>query len=142
MANDPSLPLREAVVTKLKTVSALIAITTAAKVYGEQPSDTLPERPFCRYGDDLVTPLPSSCGNGAEVEFPIHSFSTKKYTDQVRQMNAIIADALGGAEPDHSLALTLEGGETATLVWLGSTVTRDAGDPTAWHGIARFRATI
>ncbi len=134
MANDPSLALREAVVTKLRTVSALTTITE--RIYGEQPSDTLPERPFTRYGVDLITPIASACGDGADVEFPIHSFSTAKYTDQVRQMNAAVATGLDG------LVLTLEGGMRATLVWLGSTVNRDAGDPTAWHGIARFRATV
>lgn len=134
MANDPSLALREAVVTKLRTVDALTAITE--RIYGEQPSDTLPERPFSRYGVDQISPLPSACGDGAEIEFPVHSFSTKKYTDQVRTMNAAIAAGLDG------LVLTLEGGERATIVWRGSTVQRDAADPTAWHGTARFRATI
>jgi hypothetical protein len=141
MANDPSLALREAVVTKLRETDALTDIA-GDRVYGEQPTDTLPERPFCRYGVDQVTPLPSACGNGAEVEFPIHSFSTKKFTDEVKRMNDIISGAIGGDEPGQSLVLALEGGAKATIVWLGSTVQRDAGDATAWHGIARFRATV
>lgn len=141
MANDPSLLLREAVVAALRATDGLTDIV-GTRGYGEAPSDPLPERPFWRYGVDQVTPRPSACGNGAEVEFPIHSFSTKKYTDEVKTMNDLVSGAIGGDEPGQSRVMILEGGAKATLVWLGSTVLRDAGDPTAWHGIARFRATV
>jgi hypothetical protein len=136
MANDPSLDLREAVVTRLRATSALTAITTADKVFGEQPTDPLPERPFTRYGVDDITPREDGCWSGATVEFPIHSFSQKKFTDEIRQMNAAVASAL------HDAVLDLGGGMKSTITWLGSTVRRDAADVKAWHGTARFRATV
>jgi hypothetical protein len=136
MANDPSLALREAVVTRLRDTAGLISITTADKVFGEQPGEALPERPFTRYGMDDVTPRNDSCWDGADVEFPIHSFSMAKFTDEVRQMNAAVAMALDG------LVVELDDdGNKATIAWLNSRIVRDAGDPNGWHGIARFRAT-
>jgi hypothetical protein len=138
MANDPSLALREKVVTRLRAASSLTDITTANKVFGEQPGDPLPERPFTRYGVDDVTPRRPSCWDGAVIEFPIHSFSMTKFSDQVRQMNAAVAMALDGAVID----LDEEGTNRAEIRWLNSTILRDAGDSNAWHGIARFRATV
>lgn len=136
MANDPSLALRFEVVKLLRATNALASITTDAKVFGEAP-DPMPAFPFTRYGVDETTPKDDSCGHGAEVEFPIHSFSGAKFTDQVRQMNAAVANAL------HEAVIELdELGTVARLVWLGSTVARDLADPKAWHGTARFRATI
>jgi hypothetical protein len=135
MANDPSLALREAVVERLRATSGLTNITTVAKVFGEQPEPT-PERPFTRYGVDDIVPMRPSCWDGAQIEFPIHSFSMAKFSDQVRQMNAAVAMALDDA------TLELDGGMKATLRWNGSTVLRDAADPKAWHGIARFVATV
>jgi hypothetical protein len=134
MANDPSLALRQEVVTRLRALAGLASIV-GTRGYGEQPSDTLPERPFWRYGVDDTTPRKSSCWDGATCEFPVHSFSVAKYTDEVRQMNALIAGNLDEAVIDLN-------GAKATIQWLGSTVLRDAADPAGWHGTARFRATV
>lgn len=135
MANDPSLALRQAVVERLRENADLIEITTADKVFGEQPYP-VPDRPFTRYGVDDITPRRTSCWDGATNEFPIHSFSAATYSDEVKRMNAAIAADLDGA------VLELDDGNSAILEWLGSTVLRDAADPKAWHGIARFRATV
>lgn len=136
MANDPSLALRQEVVTLLRATPGLISITTADKVFGEQP-EPVPERPFARFGVDEILPRRPSCWDGAVIEFPIHSFSRKKFSDEVRQMNAAVAMAL-----DEATIEVDDDGTKATLQWLGSTVNRDAADPKGWHGIARFRATI
>ena len=138
MANDPSLALRETVIERLRAASSLTAITTANRVFGEQPGDPLPDRPFTRYGVDDIRPRRPSCWDGATIEFPIHSFSMAKFSDQVRQMNAAVAMALDGLVID----LDDEGTNRAELRLIGSTVQRDAGDPNGWHGIARFEATI
>jgi len=135
MALDPSLELRQEVVTLLRATDALTDIV-GERGYGEQPSDALPERPFWRYGVDDVVPSEDSCGIGAVIEFPIHSFSVAKFTDEVRQMNSAAATAL------HDAVIDLDDGLKARLQWLRSTIQRDAADPKAWHGIARFRATI
>lgn len=131
----PSLALRQKTVIRLRDTAALTEITTADRVFGEVAEPT-PERPFVRFGVDEALPRRSSCWNGKRIEFPLHSFSKEKFTDEVRQMNDVLETALDGAVID------LGGGVKATLEWLSSTVLRDAGDPNAWHGITRFRATI
>lgn len=136
MANDPSLALRQAIVTLLRDTAALTSITTAAKVFGEQP-EPMPEFPFTRYGVPEITPRRTSCWQGVDVDFPIHCFSGKKFTDEAHQMIAAVETAL-----DEAVIEIDDDGTRATLVWLGSTVARDRADPKAWHGTARFRATI
>lgn len=136
MALDPSLPLREAIVTLLRADAPLVALVPTARVYGEQPSDDLPERPFVRFGEDDTLPNRTSCWDGASTDFPVHSFSKAKYTDEVRQMNAAIGTALDGK------VIELDGGLKARLRWLGSQVMRDGADPRAWHGINRFQAIV
>lgn len=133
-----SLALRQQTVIRLRAVPDLTGITD--RLFGEvaQSEDgSPPERPFGRFGVDEELPKRSSCwGRGRTIEFPWHSFSKEKFTDEVRRMNDIVERELDGA------VLDLGGGIRATLEWLSSTVLRDAGDPGAWHGIARFRATI
>lgn len=135
MALDPSLALRQAIVTTLKADAGLLAMVAAGQIFGEQ-TDSMPDRPFVRYGEDDAQPLRSSCWDGANVDFPVHSFSAEKFTDQVKGMNAAIAAALDGA------VLDLGDGLLARVYWLGSQVIRDGSDPNAWHGIARFQAAI
>lgn len=135
MANDPSLALRQKVVQTLRATDALTDIVPEASVFGEQPDPT-PERPFVRYGVDDILPRRSLCWDGAQIEFPIHSFSMAKFSDQVRQMNAAVAAALDGVVIDLGDDMKVD------LAWMGSTVMRDAADPSGWHGIVRFRATV
>lgn len=132
-ALNPALPLREAIVTILKADAPLVALVTAAKVFGEHPG-AMPERPFVRYGEDDTTPLRVACWEGATVAFPVHAFSAQKYTDQVKDMNAAIVTALDGQ------VIELDGGVKATIVWQGSQLMRDGADPNAWHGFNRFEA--
>jgi hypothetical protein len=135
MANDPSLELRQKVVIRLRETSALLTHVPEARIFGEQP-DQPPEWPFTRYGVDDVAPRRPSCWDGAEINFPIHSFSKTKFTDQIRRMNAAVATSLDGFTVD------LGGGMMARIEWLRSTVIRDGADPNAWHGIANFRAIV
>jgi hypothetical protein len=134
MALDPSLLLRQAIVTHLKADAALLALVPADRIFGEQPG-ALPDRPFVRYGEDESRPRRSSCWDGATVDFPVHAFSADKFTDEVKAMSAAISAALDG------LVIELSPAITARLQWLGSQVMRDGGDPNAWHGFSRFQAT-
>ena len=67
MANDPSLALREAVVVTLKATASLTNITTDDRVFGEQPGDPLPQRPFTRYGVDDIRPRRPRCWDGPTI---------------------------------------------------------------------------
>lgn len=134
MALEPSLQLREAIVTLLKADTALVALlATADKVFGEYPG-AQPDRPFVRYGEDDTAPNRSACWEGAVVAFPVHAFSAQKYTDEVKGLNAAIVAALDGKTVD------LEDAGKATIIWQGSQVLRDGADPNAWHGFNRFEA--
>lgn len=127
MALDPSLPLRQAIVTLLKATPELIALLPADQVHGEQPPAN-PAFPFTRYG---VTESTSR-----EVRFPIHSFSRADFTDEVAAINAAVADALDGRRID------LTEGMHTYLRWVGSTILPDAAEASAYHGIVRFVATV
>lgn len=130
----PALALREAIVTALKADVALIALVTAAKIFGEFPGSE-PDRPFIRYGEADAVPLRSSCHEGAAIAFPIHAFSAEKFTDEVMDMNAAIVACLDGK------VVTLDGGAKATIVLGSSQLLRDGADPNAWHGFNQFTAT-
>lgn len=129
----PALDLREAIVTILKADAPVVALVTAAKVFGEHPG-ALPERPFVRYGEDDTVPTRVMCWEGATVDFPVHAFSAQKYTDEIKRINAAIVTALDGQ------VIELDGGVKAHIEWLGSPLLRDGADPNAWHGFNRFRA--
>lgn len=136
MALDPALELRQAIVRYLRSNSALTLLVPADQIFGEQPVEAMPERPFIRYGEDDTQPRRTSCWDGASIEFPMHAFSAEKNTDEVKGLNRAIAFALDGK------VIEVEPGLVARLKWLGSRVMRDAGDPNAWHGFSRFEATF
>lgn len=133
-AQNPALSLRQKVVVALKNDAALIAKVPVARIYGEYPGAT-PARPFVRYGEDDANPRRVSCWEGAEIAFPVHSFSAQPFTDEVRQIDAAIVAALDGK------VLDLGDGLKATITWAGTQLLRDGADANAWHGFNQFVAT-
>lgn len=135
MALDPSLPLRQAIVTLLNADAGLLALVPAARIFGEQTT-ALPDRPFVRYGEDEIQPRRSSCWDGAVIDFPVHGFSAEPFTDEIRGINAAITGALDG------LVIEVDTDLKATIAWVSSQIMRDGADPNAWHGFNRFQATF
>lgn len=134
-AINPSLDLREAIVTLLKADAPLVALVAADSIHGEHPT-AQPNRPFVRYGEDDAVPNRVMCWEGATVAFPVHAFSDQKWTDEVKGIMAAIVTALDGQVID------LGGGVKANITWAGSQLLRDGADPGAWHGFNRFTATV
>jgi hypothetical protein len=139
MARDTSLPLRQAIVTRLRADAGLTAIVPAARVYGMR-SDVNPTYPFTRYGSPDALPFKAQCLDGATVSFTIHSFSEAGYEDECASINAAVASALD----DVTLDLEPNAGfpAKAHLRWIGSQIVPDAAEASVWHGIDRFEAGI
>lgn len=131
MARDFNLPLRKAIVSHLRADAGVIAQVPAARVYGmRQPPTT--SWPFTRYGQ----PDSRSSGLGEDIAVTLHSFSKAAYEDECAEILSALVESLDGA------VLTLEGGEQARVHWRGSQIIPDAAEANAWHGLARFDATI
>lgn len=135
MPRDRSLPLRQAVITRLKADADLIVLVPAARVYGMKPPAT-PTWPFTRYGTPDATPRRGTCWDGSDIDFTIHAFSKEGFEDQLANINSAIIGSLGDA------VLTLNGGGKAIIGWLGSQILEDGAVADAWHGLNRFRATL
>lgn len=135
MAQDSSLLLRQAIVTRLKADAGLLTIVPVADVHGER-SGANPNFPFTRYGVAEVLPEKAQCWDGARVAFPIHAFSKSPFTDEVHGINAAVAASLDGA------VLDLDGEAKAHVHWTGSTILPDPTEADVFHGISRFEATV
>lgn len=137
MANDPTLPLRQAVIAVLRADANLTAKVPADRVYGMRSPATL-TWPFTRYGPPDTLPFRATCLDGATIGFAIHSFSKAQFEDECASINAALSAALDGK------ALELEGlgGATAHIDWRGSQILPDAAEADAYHGIVRFEATV
>lgn len=134
MASDPTLPLRQAVITLLRADGALIALgdpaLTADRIYGERSPSKL-TWPFVRYGQ-------SNIGQTGGT-LPLHAFSKAKFTDEAAEIADRIVQLLDGA------ILDLGGGRKATLSWPedgGTQIIPDAAEADAWHAIIRFEVAI
>jgi hypothetical protein len=130
MASDPTLPLRQAVIQRLRADPDLIAIVPASRVYGERSPSEL-TWPFVRYGQSLI--------GQAGGTLPIHIFSKQNFTDETAE----IADAIVESLDDASL--DLGDGRKAVLKWPeqgGTQIIADGAEADAWHGIVRFEVTI
>lgn len=130
MARDPTLPLRQAVITALRADADLAALLPAERIYGERtPSEVT--WPFVRYGQTDVGQVSG--------RLPLHVFSKSQFTDEAAEIAAAIVNALDGK------ALDLGSGRRATPVWPengGTQIIPDAAEADAWHAIIRFDVAV
>lgn len=133
LPSDHSLVMRQAVIQVLRESPHLSAVIPSDRIYGEEtPSD--PVWPFIRYGLSDATPYESSCGAGSEHNITIHTFARGPGTDSVSVINALVLDALQGANfPIEPLKLN-------SFDWLGTRVLRDTPEASNYHGVLRFSA--
>lgn len=137
MANDPTLPLRRAVITTLRADPDLTALVPAGRNYGMRSPATL-TWPFTRYGSPDALPFRAQCLDGATIGFTVHSFSKDETEDECANINAALNSALDG----RVLALDGLGGAKAHIVWQASQIIPDAAESDAYHGVNRFEATV
>lgn len=130
MASDISLPLRQAIVTRLRADPNVTAVIPAAQVYGERTPATL-TWPFVRYGQSDVGQTSGSV--------PLHVFSKAEFTDEAATIAAAIVESLDGKRLD------LGDGRKADLNWpeaAGTQIIPDGDEADAWHAIVRFNVTV
>ncbi|HKF95099.1 MAG TPA: DUF3168 domain-containing protein [Gammaproteobacteria bacterium] len=134
-ANDPTLYVRQAIVTRLKIdVSAV-----ASRVYGRSPP-AAPVWPFIRVAVDDVEPFTAQCLRGATVNLTVHTFAKGDEDNAVALLNRTVADALSS----KPLVLTDSPipAELRRMQWLRSQIIRDTDEATGWHGIVSFQGTV
>lgn len=137
MAKDTTLPLRQAIVTRLKADEALTLLIDGDSIYGMRTPASL-TWPFIRYGTPNTLPTRATCWDGAVIRVPIHAFSKAEYEDEAAGIIAAVAKSLDGAV----MALDAGFGATAHLKWRGTQVLPDAAEAGAWHAFADFEATV
>ena len=122
---DLTLPLRQAIVSLLRTDTDLTALVPAERVYGER-SPASPTFPFVRYG---VSDIGATGGATS-----LHVFSKSGFTDQAANIAARIVEALDG----KTLAT---GSRKVTLTWPernGTQIIPDSAEADVFHAIVRF----
>lgn len=135
MARDFHLPLREAIITALTADESVTDKVPAERVYGmRQPAQT--QWPFTRYGQ----PDSRAAGLGEDISVSLHGFSKAAYENECAEIMAALVNSLDGRV--LSLDDGSENGVKAHLNWRGTQIIPDAAEANAWHGIARFDATI
>lgn len=130
MANDPSLPVRKAVIDALRAQEALTAKVPADRVFGQKTTSS-PVKPFVRYGMVTVIPKKSACGDWGAVTLDIHAFSDQPDGDEAAEIAAIIANLLDGA------ILTIDD-DRYECRWTQTRIVPDTQEADVWHGIASF----
>lgn len=142
MATDSSLEVRRAVLTRLKTDAAMIAIVPAADIHRQVTPATV-NWPFVKYGSPSSIPVRAACVDGSEITFSVHGFSkgrknasgqeTKTAEDDAAQIGAQIARSLDGQR------LAIAGG-AARIRWTGSQLLVDGAEADAFHTVQNFVA--
>lgn len=145
MAADYVLPLRRAILPRLKQDAPLLALIPSASMYG----GTVPATrtfPFSRFGSFLASPFRASGLDSSAMRVSIQAFThdllngsgaaIASAEDQIYRMGSAIKDAL------DDTTLTLEGGMKARLAWVQSSPTIDGSDASAWMTTVTFRVEV
>lgn len=135
MAKDHTLPLKNAIVSHLRADSALTALLNEESIFGMRTPVDRPW-PFARYGTPDASPRRAQCWDGSDNAITLHVFSKQTFEDETANILAAIVESLGDT------VIELGGGEKAYVQSRGSTIIPDAAEANAWHGIARFEATV
>jgi len=141
MARSRALPIRRAMLTRMKATAGLTTLVPAASIFGQ----TVPANkawPFIRTGAPSATgAVRGSCMNGAEGIVAVHGFSTgrrqgktlaESAEDHAARIGDAIADALDGAR------LPLDGGGEVKLTWTGDQLLQDSEEAGAFHTVQNF----
>lgn len=144
MAQDFTLPVRDAVMRALAASPAVTALVPAASQY----RSTVPvgrKFPFTRYGAPIAVPLRASGLDSSTIRFTVHSFTKPLLDDGGRMIRPaedqshVIAAAIVGALGDRILPI---GGYTAAVVWTGTNQLQDPAEGDIWHAVVSFSADV
>lgn len=140
---DHTIPVRRAVLARLKAVADLTALVPAARIY-PQSTPPNPTWPFTRFGAPRGLPLRASCVAGNLVDFDIHSFAKPRESagqvvetaeDHAGRIGAAVIAGLDG------VALDLPTGKLKVR-WTGSQLMQDPDEADAYHHVASFTGRV
>jgi hypothetical protein len=137
--NDPSLPLHDAIVAKLKATPAVAAFVNV-RVYDAVPDAALRASssngaawPYLAMGSPQVMPTKYQCVDGAQVFFPVHAWAKGPQSVGVKQLvNAAVA-----ALDEAQLVLA---GHRLVIFEIDQVEFVPDPDPEIQHGVMMFRA--
>lgn len=138
MGKLASLPVRRAVLNRLKAPDSATYDIVGVRSYGPRPPAE-PQFPFNRYGLPSSSPFRATGIDGSQVRFAVSSFA--KGTDDgavADQAAAVVADLEGAV-------LQLEApfpAKLADITWVGTEAFPDGATPDAWHALSRFVGTV
>lgn len=133
MANDPTLYLRRAIVSALK--SAGIA---GGRVYGPHPPAN-PVWPFVMVGNAEAEPMSAQCLDGSRFSVTVHTFDKGSDEAGAAELNRAVAGLLD--RKPLPLATPFPASMRA-LRWVRSQIIRDSAEATAWHGLVNLSGTV
>lgn len=141
MARSRALPIRRAMLARMKASAPLTAIVPGASIFGQTvPADKT--WPFVKTGAPSATgAVRGTCMNGAEGIVAIHGFSNgrrqgKKLIETAEDHAGRIGDAI--AEALDGTRLPLDGGGAVKLTWTGDQLLQDPEEASAFHTVQNF----
>lgn len=144
MANDASLYVRQAGLSRLKAAPGVTALVPASRIWpAQRPAN--PTWPFVSWGVPTTTPFLAQCMDGSTIDVAVHVY-------------AHTTDAAGGEDSANAIAqavvAALHGsfaidGEsdcpvpaTAHFEWQRTQVIQDGPDADAFHAIVQFSISV
>lgn len=124
--------IRKAIITALKRDPAVAEIV-GERVYDE--ADASPEWPFIRIDPPAKTKYESSCGDGFDMEWPIHLFVRGPGTGPVNDLESKVFTVLEDAD------LPIVGLIRFNLDFLRSNTRPDQEDKSGYHTDMKFSST-
>ncbi len=141
MARSRALPIRRAMLIRMKGDAPLVALVPAASIFGQ----TVPANvswPFIRMGaPSAIAAVRGTCMNGAEGIVAVHGFSIgrrqgEKQVETAEDHAGRIGDAIAAAL--DSARLPLDGGGKVKLTWTGDQLLQDPEEAGAFHTVQNF----
>lgn len=133
MANDPTLYLRRAIVTALKSAGL-----AGGRVYGPHPPANV-QWPFILVGIAEVEPMQAQCLDGSRFTLTVHTFDKGGDESGVSELNRKVAGMLD--RKPLPLVAPFPASMRA-LRWVRSQIIRDTAEATAWHGLVSISGTV
>jgi hypothetical protein len=145
MATDFALPVRRAILPRLKADPGVTALIPAAQIYPGTVGAN-PVFPFIRYGAPVSSPFRASGLDSSAVVGAIHAFAKPLKNlaggvidtaeDQAHRMSEAIGACIDG------VTIVLDDTFKARVTWTGSNLLQDSAEAEAWHAVVNFRAEV
>lgn len=133
MATDLTLPLKTAIIGRMRAHAPLTALVPASRIYA-MAVPAKPIWPFIRYGSPISSGFDATCWPGIDTRVTIHAFAdtTTSYAGEDRALDiaAQIVEALKTLSPN-----------TVGIVenlWLQTNLFMEDQEAGRWHSVVEF----